>query len=90
MFSHRKIVYQDFGTQKIFLNTTGTTEKYLIVSSVSEWMGVLLYEQPMLSTESCPIGVCVTLSGKFPYSPYNYLTTEAGSEQTLRCKHSRT
>ena len=33
--------------------------------------------------EACPIGVYVTLSGKFPYAPYNYLTNVAGSEQTL-------
>ena len=30
-------------------------------------------------SEACPIGVCVTLSGKFPYAPYNYLTNGAGS-----------
>ena len=35
--------------------------------------------------EACPIGVCVTLSGKFPYAPYNYLMNGSGSEQTLRC-----
>ena len=37
----------------------------------------------MQSFEVCPIGVCITLSGKFPYAPYNYLTNGAGSEQTL-------
>ena len=47
MFSHEKIVHRDFGIAKKKLNTTGTTEKCLIVSSVSEWMGVLTYEQPM-------------------------------------------
>ena len=39
----------------------------------------------MYIVKACPIGVCVTLSGKFPYAPYNYLTNVAGSEQTLRC-----
>ena len=42
-----KIVYRDLGTAKMLKYTTGTTEKCLIVSSVSEWMGVLMYEQPM-------------------------------------------
>ena len=41
---------------------------------------------PLNRTGGCPIGVCVTLSGKFPYAPYNYLTNVAGSEQTLRCR----
>ena len=36
--------------------------------------------------EACPIGICITLSGKFPYAPYNYLTNGAGSEQTPRCR----
>ena len=31
---------------EILKNTTGTTEKCLIVSLVSEWMCVLMYEQP--------------------------------------------
>ena len=53
MFSHRKLVYQDLGTAIFFKNTTGTTEKYLIVSSVSEWMGVFMYEKPMSSTAWC-------------------------------------
>ena len=47
MFSHQKIVYRDLGTAKILKNTTCTNEKYFIVSTVSEWMGVLMYEQPM-------------------------------------------
>ena len=47
MFSYQKIVYRDLGTAKKNLNTTSTTEKCFIVSSVSEWMGVLIYEQPM-------------------------------------------
>ena len=38
-----------------------------------------------LTPEACPIGVCVTRSGIFPYAPYNYLTN-AGSEQTIRCR----
>ena len=46
MFSHQKIVYRDLGKAKKILNTTGTTEICLIVSSVSEWMCVLMYEQP--------------------------------------------
>ena len=37
-------------------------------------------------SEECPIGLCITLSGKFPYAPYNYLTNGAGSEQILRCR----
>ena len=43
VFSHQKIVYRDLGRAKILKNITGTTEKYLIVSSVSEWMGVLIH-----------------------------------------------
>ena len=46
MFSHQKIVYRDLGTENFFENTTSTTEKCLLVSSVSEWMCVLMYEQP--------------------------------------------
>ena len=47
IFLQQKIVYRDLGTAKMLKNTTGTTKKCLIVSSVSEWMGVLMYEQPM-------------------------------------------
>ena len=46
MFLHKKIVYRDLGTEFFFKNTTSTTEERLIVSSVSEWMCVLMYEQP--------------------------------------------
>ena len=53
MFSHQKIVYLDLSTAKKNLNTTGTTEKCLIVSSVPEWMCVLMYEQP------CNIECCL-------------------------------
>ena len=38
--------------------------------------------QSWYAPETCPIDVCVTLSGKFLYAPYNYLTNRAGSEQT--------
>ena len=34
MFEHQKIVYLDFGTANFFLNST--TEKYLIINSMSE------------------------------------------------------
>ena len=63
------------------------------------WTIILIYEDKIIlylivvhicslenMSEACPIGVCVTLSGKFPYAPYNYLTNGAGSEQTLRCR----
>ena len=30
------------------------------------------------AAEACPIGVCLTLSGTFPYAPYSYLTNWAG------------
>ena len=47
------------------------------------WNGIQI--NVWVTAEASPNGVCVTLSGKFPYAPYNYLTNGAGSEQTLRC-----
>ena len=47
MFSHQKIVYWDLGTANFFKIPPVLPKKCLIVSSVSEWMGVLMYEQPM-------------------------------------------
>ena len=60
MFSHQKIVYRDLGTVFFFKNTTGTTEKCLIVSSVSVWMCVLMYEQPC--NVKCCLGSLVARS----------------------------
>ena len=57
MFSHQKIVYQDLGTAIFLKNTTGSTEKYFIVNSVSELMGALMYEQPMSSNAWCSGGL---------------------------------
>ena len=56
MFSHQKIVYWDLGTANFFLNTTSTTEKCLNVSSVSEWMSVLMYQQPC-NVECCLVSL---------------------------------
>ena len=56
MFSHQKLVYRDLGTANFFLNTTGTTEKCLIVSSVLKWMCVLMYEQPC-NVECCLVSL---------------------------------
>ena len=33
---------------------------------------------PESLSKACPIGVCVTLSGTFPYAPYSYVTNGAG------------
>ena len=43
MFLHQKIAYRDLGTAKFFKNST--TEKYLIINSMSEWIKMLIYEQ---------------------------------------------
>ena len=56
MFSHQKIIYRDLGTAKKNLNTTSTIEKCLIVSLVSEWMCVLVYEQPC-NVEYCLVSL---------------------------------
>ena len=45
MFSHQKIVYHDLGPAKLLKIHTGTTEKYLIINSMSEWINMLVYEQ---------------------------------------------
>ena len=33
--------------------------------------------------KACPIGICFTLSGTFPYAPCSYLTNEAGVSKQL-------
>ena len=74
MFSHEKIVYRDLGTAKIKKNTTGTTEKCLIVSSVSEWMCLLMYKQPC-NVECCLVSL-VAPSVSAPHLVQEYIHAE--------------
>ena len=64
-------------------STTPTVHTYQTLHSTEYGKA---YKCASHTPEMCPIGVCVTLSGKFPYAPYNYLTNGAGTEQTLRCR----
>ena len=61
-FSHQKIVYRDLSTATNVKNTKGTTKKCLIVSSVSEWMCVLMYEQPC-NVECCLVSLVAQSAG---------------------------
>ena len=38
-------------------NQTDTTEKYLIINLMSEWMNMLIYEQPISNAASTAAGV---------------------------------
>ena len=45
---------------------TSTTEKYLIINSKSEWINMLIYEQPILNC-AFSLGGCVTIFSDLSY-----------------------